>query len=67
MPLYDMQCKVCGNEFERACDIDERNAQRCPRCGETASVLVICLGSKMAWDRVVKQQLSFPPDTTRWK
>jgi putative FmdB family regulatory protein len=45
MPIYNMQCKVCGNAFGRECHIDERNDQRCPRCGEIVSVRVACLGS----------------------
>jgi putative FmdB family regulatory protein len=55
MPRYSMQCKTCGNEFERACRIDDRNDQRCPRCNETATVSVACLGSDIAGSLALKR------------
>ncbi|HON37833.1 MAG: FmdB family zinc ribbon protein [Desulfomonilia bacterium] len=33
MPIYEYQCKDCGEEFERLMPISAQNPPECPKCG----------------------------------
>lgn len=39
MPLYDLQCKVCGSEFEGFAPVNKRHDLKC-KCGGKAKVLI---------------------------
>lgn len=42
MPLFDYQCKSCGNQFEILCKISERNnLYECPNCSSNETHQVI--------------------------
>ena len=34
MPIYEYECKSCGNKFEHRCDITAKDEEiKCPQCG----------------------------------
>ena len=33
MPIYEYQCKKCGNRFERIQKFSDAPAKKCPQCG----------------------------------
>ena len=38
MPIYEFQCRECGEKFERLCKIsDKENEITCPKCGKKAA------------------------------
>jgi putative FmdB family regulatory protein len=42
MPLYEYQCRECGNRFEAMRRMSERtNAPACARCGSVATTLAM--------------------------
>jgi putative FmdB family regulatory protein len=50
MPLYDLECEKCGEEFEAFSKIVERDEVRCPKCGGETKIL-ICSSKQRDWFR----------------
>lgn len=40
MPIYEYQCRECGNRFERTQKMLDPTLQVCPQCGGTVKKLI---------------------------
>lgn len=38
MPIYEYECKKCGNSFEELVRSAEESAPKCPQCGDADTV-----------------------------
>jgi len=58
MPVYEFQCRACGERFERKLSVAERDeAGCCPRCGRRQTERVM----SGFWSRTPAQGIACAP------
>lgn len=60
MPIYDIECKECGNGFEVIEPVDAPSPRACPQCGGAARRIISASGcftgnNDAAWVRSVTE------------
>ncbi len=64
MPLYELKCPNCKNEWDQFSSVNERYCHLCPKCEAKTGIVQISLSNpyviKSGWNSDIEQHITGP-------